>query len=268
MLDRPVVASAAEAGSEDTSASAPASGGLASRIVAAVPPGSPVERFLRSPLAFVAAGGASFVLVLGFGSLLLFGGADPELARIDSGKAGAVIEEIHALPAAARTPRQHLLLGHAYARNGATQQALDAYREAAKQGGADRRALDYTLAALDHPFAQHPVEVLVTWRSEDVRERLVELTAAEGWHLRHNALKTLQERGEATPALSEKVAIVDVRHGPDCDRRREGLTRLEALGKGKAALEAIQSLRDNYKENFCIPLTELDRAQLSVEKRR
>lgn len=240
---------------------------FSSWVVATVPPGGAFERFLRSPFAFLLAGGLSFVVVLGFGSLLLLGGDDPVLRGIDSGKAGSVIEDILAVPVTQRTPRQYLLLGHAYARSGATPQALEAYREAAKRGGADQRALDYTLAALDHPLAKLPLDVLADWRSEDVKRRLVELTEAEAWHLRHNALKVLQEREETTGAIAERVAINDVLHGPDCDRRRAGLHRLESLGKGAEALEAIQSLRDNYKENFCIPLTELDRAQISVEKR-
>lgn len=240
---------------------------VAAWVVRTVPTGSLFERLLRSPLGFVLSGGLSFLVVVGFGSLFLLGSDDPVLRRIDSGKAGSVIEELLAVPVVERTPRQYLLLGHAYARNGATPQALDAYREAAKRGGADRRALDYTLLALDHPLAKQPIEVLKEWQSEDVSKRLVQLTDDEGWHLRHNALKVLQARKETTAAIVERVAILDVAFGPDCDRRREGLHRLESLGEGDDAKDAIESLRDNYKENFCIPLTELDRAQLAVDKR-
>lgn len=208
-----------------------------------------------------------FLLVGGLTMSVLGAGQDPMLRRIDGGKAGSVIEELLAVPLSVRAPRQYLWLGHAYARNGATAQAIDAYREAGKRGAADERALAYVLAALDHPFAQQPMEALGEWKSSLLPERLEPLTRAESWHLRHNALKVLEARREISPELLEESAVVDVWKGPDCDRRREGLGRLRKWGRSEDALDAVRSLRERYEENYCIPVAELGEVEQLLSNR-
>lgn len=210
---------------------------------------------------------APFLVVGGLTLSLLGAEQDPMLRRIDGGKAGSVIEELLAVPMSARTPRQYLLLGHAYARNGATAQAIDAYQEAGDQGAADERALTYVLAALDHPFAQQPMEALEEWKSSLLPERLERLTRAESWHLRHNALKVLEARREASPEILAESAIVDVWKGPDCDRRRQGLGRLRQWGRGDDALDAVRGLRERYEENYCIPVAELGEVEQLLSSR-
>ncbi|MFZ9889416.1 MAG: hypothetical protein ACO3JL_18125 [Myxococcota bacterium] len=226
-----------------------------------------ITRALATRFGLLLAAGVPFVLVCAV-TVVLFGGErDPMLRRIDGGKAGSVVKELLMVPMAERTPRQYLLLGHAYARVGATTQAIDAYRVAGERGGADDRALSYVLAALDHPFAQQPMEALGPWKSSLLPDRLVRLTQEESWHLRHNALKVLEARQEASLDILTASAIVDVQKGPDCDRRRQGLSQLRKFGRGEEALDAVRSLRERYEENFCIPVPELGETERVILSR-
>jgi hypothetical protein len=250
-------------------AKVPRPSGLYARLVDLIPPGSPVESQLRSPLAFVLAAGVPFVLVLSLGSLLLLGSRDPILHSIDRGGAGSVIESILKKAVTGRTGQDYLMLGHAYARSGQTPQAIIAYTEAGKRGAGDERALDYLVAALDHPRAQAAVGALVVAPSEQTKGKLVQAAVSEAWHLRANALEALVQRREATPALRERAALLDVRLGARCEERRGGLLQLKEHGSTKEALAAIESLREGYLHNArCISIADIEGALLSVQARR
>ena len=250
---------------------ASASTSWAGRILAALPfpPESPPERFLRTPWSFVAAVTGSFSFMVFCGALMLFVTDDPEIRRIDSGRGDEVIKQVLQGGSASRTPRDSLLLGHAFARKGQTAAALRHYADAGHGGGADERALDYVLLALDHPFAGAPMDALRSWTGGDVKDRLIELCEAKSWLLRHNALSVLEKRDEANNEVIEMVAILDVSTADMCDDRRDGLHRLETVGAGSDALDAISAMEDNFSltQNHCMLPTEIERVFKAVESR-
>lgn len=247
----------------------PPSTTVAGRVLDALPfsPDSPPERFLRTPWAFLAAGVSSFLLVVLCGAAVILATDDPEIRRIDSGQYDDVIREILQRPSGSRTSRESLLLGHAFALKGQTDVALRHYADAGKKGGADERALEYVLLAMNHPFAKQPIAALVDWKSDLVTERLRALTEHKDRIMRHNALKVLEERGEADNDVVERVAILDVSTAPMCEDRRAGLYTLDAIGSSGEAVDAIDKMQHDFspKQNICMRPLEIERVRKKVD---
>jgi hypothetical protein len=231
-----------------------------------IPPDSPAERFLRSPFVLPVVGLSSYLFVVILGALIMSGSGDPTLRRIDSQQAGSVMREILQKPSGERTARDFLMLGHAYARQAETARALDAYAAAARKGGADERALDYVVKALEHPLGDAAVGVLKDWQGNDVGARLEDMLGSDDYHARHHALEALKTRGQGGALQQQQVAIVDVKKGTDCAQRKEGLMRLEQVGSGGGAVDAIESLREKFSENTCL-LADIERVRNAVDGR-
>jgi hypothetical protein len=245
---------------------------LSGRVLALLPfpQDSGAERFLRTRWAIVAAALTPFLLVLAVGAPVMFSGGDPFMSRIDGGQASAVIEELLARSSAARTPRESLLLGHAYARTGETAVALRHYADAGRRSGGDKRALDYIFLALDHAHADRAARTLSEWRGNDVVERLQDACSSPSWHLRHNAKKVLKARNQATNEVLERVAILDITSAELCDDRRAALLVLETIGAGGDAIDAIEAMWDEkftLSQNHCMRQLEYERVLKKVKER-
>jgi hypothetical protein len=185
------------------------------------------------------------VLVIGVATASSVGA--PSLKRIDAGEAAAVLAELDAVGASARTPAQELLRAHALIALERTDEATAVLGEAVKHGARDKRALDFLIEQLDRESAGAAVDALVAWPDKTVSDRLVEQTTREAYIPRKHAVTALIERKEQDAYDRFEVALKDLRDAPSCTERRTALTyvnnviRKVGKEKTKRAREAVEA---------------------------
>jgi hypothetical protein len=188
-----------------------------------------------------------------------------------------VLADLDALPALARTPLHQLLRGHALAALAAPapppDDALVAWREAARGGDVDDRALGGVLVRLRGPLGDDDgkdidlvLDVLATWPAPTVIPRVRGLLADADWNVRQRARRALQERGDFADADADALGVLDLTTADTCPRRREGLLLLGERGSSSQAVLAIEAARGRRDDNACL-LRELPAAARAVARR-
>lgn len=185
--------------------------------------------------------------------LALAPAGESSLARMDGKDAAALLAQIESVPPLERTAKQELARAQALADLGRTEDALEAYRAAAKLGLVEERGLALALSQLGEPNPVAAMDLLVEYPREEATEALLERVKADSWDVRHNALLVLDERGLKGRVDLEALAVQDLLTGPTCKQRRLGLMALKEHGKSQRAREAVQkaaALKDG--DNACM----------------
>lgn len=167
-------------------------------------------------------------------------------------EAAGVRKEIRAIPRKERSGGQELRLGHAHRALGEEVEALKAYRRAVDKGAHDDRALAFALSSLDEDESEVAVALLSAW-PEDIEDELTELLGGPWWP-RHNALRALEKRGQATDAQRQEVGLKDLLEGETCGQRRFGLMLLKRVGIGPRVIEAVRAAGERMPDNMCMAL--------------
>jgi hypothetical protein len=188
------------------------------------------------------AAAAVALLVIAIAAVVLLSTSQEDmLVRIDKGEAQVVLDEIERMPASERGGEELLLKGHALAKLGKDHAALAAYEDAAELGTVDDRVLDFALGELDKRKADTAIKLLIAWPDDRATSKLYTVADSVDWWPRHHAVRVLTERGEDGDVDRTSLAIRDLESGPKCKARRYGLRQLAKIGKGEAALKAIDA---------------------------
>jgi serine/threonine-protein kinase len=190
-----------------------------------------------------------------------------QLERIDGGDAKTVLAEIESVEASGRSPGDELIRGHALAKLGRDDDAMEVYAglTQATPPVLDARAMKLALSRLEERKPPKAMDLLTNWPDDTVRAPLYDLANNGGWWPRHHAAFILESRKQDDELDREKLAIIDLNTGPNCGTRKYGAKQLGEHGKSQAALDAIDAAaaRD---DNGCMKKT-IKAVRRSVESR-
>lgn len=227
-------------------------------------PQNAFSAFVRSPWVFVAIPTLAFLFFFSFSAFLFFRGGDDVLNAINASDDGARKAAKRLAALKKPSPREELLLGHAYAQLGKPRKALASYQRSFKRRASDERAIEYTLNALDNPTnLSTPVrEALGALRDESLSERLIEKCESKTVNVRHNALNVLLLRGiddEQARELRVKVALHDLASSlPSCAPYKEAGTVLKTYGR-KSTIKSLKGISSKAKKCLAVDLDDIKR---------
>ena len=193
------------------------------------------------------------VLVVGSGGRAFR--LDAALQDIAGGRAAAVLADLDRVPEAARDGGWHLARGHALAALASPSpppdEALAAWRDAARRQTIDARALEGTLERLV-AGSEAALDVLAVWPDEGIVARLRGLLGHSDWLTRQAARRALQERALFSDADADAFGVRDLTTAATCPQRKQGLELLRERGSSRAAVAAIEAAGRVQTENACL----------------
>jgi serine/threonine-protein kinase len=213
-------------------------------------------RKLGVPVAAVA--GLLALIVAGVVIGAMLGGGD--LARIDAGEAQAVLKELKGK----KEPGDQLMRGHALWKLERDDQALRAYRKAAKGDAHDDRMLENLIVALEAHKAPTAVTILAGWPSSSVEGPLKKALDDDNYYRRRHAAEALEDRGVEFDQVA--LGITDLNEAKTCGGRATGLRRLKKHGRAERALKAVQKASKRMPDNLCMVL-EFGGAESAIQGR-
>jgi hypothetical protein len=210
------------------------------------------RRLWDQPAVFAVAFAVGFALAFAAGAAVLWRAPAPE-RLLEEGRADQLLA---LLPAQNPTPTEALWRGHASALKGRRDDMLAAYAVALASGVADGRALDNVIEALGTAkLRASAVQLLATWTSDALDERLSTVAGDANHERRHGAVDVLNARSTATVERRLRAAVLaavtDAQSGV-CAEKIEGVGALAAfveLPRAHKDLRELQAWKVVYDQN-------------------